>query len=117
MTTPIEPALSAEEWRDVLHPQIERGFPDEADSPQEVADGLHWRSEAECAHRRYARGIALANAALPDDSPYRITRADVGALRALFDELQGVWPGWPVNGPDQTVYRLADKLAALLPPE
>lgn len=109
----VPPALSAEQWRDALHPQIERGFPDEPDNPIEIANALNWRSEAACAHGRYEEGIAFANAALPDDSPYKITRRDVELLREAGEAL----PDYGAKALGDLLVALAAKLHALLPPE
>ncbi len=79
MEDSIAPALSAEEW--AFRSGITLGV-----------------------HGSLPRMIALANAALPDDSPYKITRGDVDALRLE-------------SGPSEAfLFRLAAKLAALLPP-
>ncbi len=61
--------------------------------------------------------IALANAALPDDDPRKITRADVTALRHI--DHSSFCPEDPcTHGCDHAkALRVAAKLAALLPPE
>lgn len=58
--------------------------------------------------------LQLANAALPDDSPYKITRADVDALgvaATLIEDLKYLASGRPAE-----LRVLAAKLAAPLPP-
>jgi hypothetical protein len=62
------------------------------------------------------RTVVIANAALPGDSEYKITHADVDALKALVWIVQQ-------NSTDRGIepatrgFALAAKLAALLPPE
>lgn len=87
MTTnakPIEPALSAEEWKQLAR---NRNF-----------------MAGECEHYAFGNdfegAMAVANAALPDDSPYKITWADFDAL----------------NGRNPEAQIIADKIRALLPP-
>lgn len=62
-----------------------------------------------------AATIALANDALPDDSEYKITRADVQELLAIGAALDS--PEVTMSEEGWYVQRLAAKLAALLPPE
>jgi hypothetical protein len=91
MSTPdqsIEPAFSAEDWAHIL-PACQA-------NPHQT--------------------MALANAALPDDDPRKITRADADGLSRLIDDEfpftgKHVWP--------QAIFlrTLAAKLDALLPPE
>ncbi len=54
--------------------------------------------------------IALANAALPEGSPHRITRADVTMLREAADNDHAAYEHY------DRLTALADKLAAFLPP-
>lgn len=105
----IPPALSAEQWKDALAVAI---------VPNGVSPGCVALFQMYCDEYGYAtyasssdlpKFIALANAALPDDSPNKITRADVAFLNEIAGALySGAW-----SGPAE---RLAAKLAALLPP-
>jgi hypothetical protein len=68
--------------------------------------------------------MALLNAALTDDSPYKITRDDVKLLRVARDagRIEDINPvryaGRPLHFGEQIrLGELAAKLAALLPPE
>jgi hypothetical protein len=94
-TRAIEPALTPEEWQ---------ALPDAAAAVAVMAlPSLRRQPE------RMQIVMALANAALPDDDPRKITWEDVYALRNwdLLDE-----------GKTQLyLKRLAAKLAAFLPPE
>ena len=121
MSEKIKPALTAEEWstlKDGYYVELSgcrigidtdgldvrgRFMGEEATVPRECAPAL----------------MALANAALPDDDPRKITREDVAACRA-FD-----FNFWGMESDSVEVRRadcerlqlLAAKLAALLPPE
>jgi len=95
MNDEITPALTAGEWR-VISATIgenERSFDDQV--------------EILCDADNLPGLIAFLNDSLPDDSPYKITRADVDLVRSSIDRA-----GYP-----ETLIDLADKLAALLPPE
>jgi hypothetical protein len=83
--TDITPALSAEDWREVL-PNIigSQAVPHQT--------------------------MAIANAALPDDDPRKITRADVDAIETAMTHAIG----YQTRG---AIKELRAKLAALLPPE
>jgi hypothetical protein len=98
--THIEPALSAEEWANALHPQVKRGFPEEPDDPYEIALSIGQTASWHTDFCRWPQSLALANAALPDDSPYKFTWAD-------FD----LWAG---RNPEAQI--VADKIRAILPP-
>jgi hypothetical protein len=87
--TDIEPALTAEQWAEVLDGSA-------------GSVGLLMSESAEC--------MARANHYLPDNDPRKITRADVDQLRRL----NKAWLGFEFVG---LIPRLADRLAALLPPE
>lgn len=63
------------------------------------------------------KAIALANAALPDDDPRKITARDVGLLRDIAVGLDAATDIPGAMGCGRTLVRIADKLAALLPPE
>jgi len=121
----MEPALTVEEWAAWrIEPLSLKGqlvVHDDADgleivtyeNPGDVAGMAKFKIDT------WDRGgiagvMALANHALPDDDPRKITRADVENLRdearaqreQYSDEHMGLW----LDG-------LADKLAALLPQE
>lgn len=91
MTDKIEPALTPEEWRDT-----DRAMRQHVGALPERADDL-------------AQVIALANAALPDSDPRKITREDVRACRRETND-------W-FEDRDEMLRGLADRIAALLPPE
>lgn len=68
--------------------------------------------------------IALANAALPDDSQYKITHLAVEMLREaatacerVADEFPGVYVQLSFLGRSKALGLLAERLAALLPPD
>ena len=71
----------------------------------------------------HAAAMALANAALPDDSPHRITAADVVALVQgaetidALDNFAYATPDPATRADADALRRLAAKLRALLPPE
>jgi hypothetical protein len=91
--TDITPALSAEDWREVL-PNIigSQAVPHQT--------------------------MAIANAALPDDDPRKITRADVETVIAGAYAATDEFPLDPdAMALEASLHRVAAKLAALLPPE
>jgi hypothetical protein len=85
---PIEPVLSAEEWREWIEWRA-ANEPGGVDPSHEVS-------------------IALANASLPDDSPYKITQTDIDLIRESHDPAR--------DSHDVALLALAAKLAAFLPP-
>ncbi len=88
-TTKVEPALTAEEW--------ERSRVRSTDYMIEDASGG-------C---EYAKVIALANAALPDTDPHKITAKMVETLRNM----------WYVDQEGEMLLnRIADVLESYLPP-
>lgn len=94
----IPPVLSAEEWRDVQRGATNSGM---------VVFFLSHFARVE----RYNAAAAIANAALPDDHPGKLTWADVEWLRSVLR------PGHTVIASDiKTLHAIAGKLAALLPP-
>ena len=117
--TKIEPALSPEAWRI-------KAFHGLTGYAKVIADG-NGRVGLEIGdkphHAKYwfadddpepmmvglRQLMALANYALPDASPYKITRADVEALNWTHPEM--------TNGEHDEHRRALDKLRALLPPE
>lgn len=110
----ITPALSEEQWAR------------SADGVEEFVWNGRTFSNAGMADDEAARTVAaLANAALPDDDPRKITRADVENLKQIVWELKQGVRDEPPNNPDRVgkyargdaAFSLAAKLAALLPPE
>ena len=111
----IPPALTAEEW--------EQGFADwgvmydhsgvSLGSPSRKGISVYTDGDdVDVAADQLPSLIALANHALPDGHPLKITRADVVAARRISHDSGG----WTDENRD-IVERLAAKLAALLPPE
>jgi hypothetical protein len=95
-TEPIPPALTSERWRE-LRPGVSaaRMTTPSADMVDE---------------------IIILNAALPDDSPYKVSGADVINLEAAASAIDGEWAVAP--GTDDlanALHALAAKLRALLP--
>ena len=117
MSEPLENALTPEEWAETRFVPIEH--PDVV--VHDDGDGLEIviypdaytqtvRGEVEDKYKmRFPSDMvgimAVANASLPDDSPYKITRADVEEIRAAPNRI--LW----------NLMAIADKLEALLPPE
>lgn len=94
MSERITPALTPEEWEYAMH--------------EDVRDGLAYEVTYLWGRSRQAGAIALANAALPDDDPRKITRERVNILRELWAECPYEY---------QTALReLADALESYLPP-
>ncbi len=94
MSDELKPALTPEQWR-------------------ALAISGEWRLDGEnllsMRPPAIVACVAMANGALPADSPYKITRADVDALRSISDQAASEFH---VYGLDD----LAAKLSALLPP-
>lgn len=110
----IEPALTAEEWIDSEW----RTTPYEVNSSISVDPSVHllvFRHDREtraipfATPREFAAIIALANHALPDGHPLKITRQDAADMQEIAKH--GDWFGV------SDVARVAAKLAALLPPD
>ena len=107
-TKEIKPALTAEEWAEIKRLSARGYFQATADLPPQL--------RALALDFDQFRAMAVANAALPDDDPRKITRDEV----AMIAEEARVrsWNGTHYDlslAPDWN--RLAAKLAALLPPE
>ena len=120
----IEAALTAEEWA-ATDPDDRRRVGD--DGQPLLQDGVLYVCYETFARQSVPADqlpalIALANDALPSDSEYKITRADVEALAFLLDKADfndsGPYgEGWQSNRMASNVARteaLAAKLAALL---
>jgi len=96
-TRKIEPALSEQEWAAVLETiEIKR--------ERQLAP-----SADQCAH-----DIAVANAALPDSDPRKITRATIEDIRSAAEQIQ-LDPEEYYRG--RRLLSFADALASYLPPE
>lgn len=100
----LDPALSADDWKHVAKYGIDY-------LRAEAGPQMWWNGDD-----GPKAILALANAALPDDSPYKFTRADVALLLELAECVEmEAGDDWRADGPP--LRRLAAKLAALLPPE
>ena len=121
MSDEITPALSADEWARVdagtvgafirgdspgihiVNGEVELSF-----STSVVGDGTYNEDIAiRVSGSQVAELIAICNAALPDDSPYKVTRSDVVCLIGYLT----------YGTSDSRLKSLAAKLAALLPPQ
>jgi hypothetical protein len=120
MMSEMKPALTAEEWaarsrfgKSVLGGSETEGraFLDEESERDGDSSLVITYDSAVVAQAiptdEVLRVIALANAALPDDSPYKITHDDVDVARGMFN---------PGDDRDAMILRLAAKLEALLNP-
>lgn len=97
MSEKIEPALTSQQWAEV-----------------ESYDGPLFYDEAiqNCPPESLPYLIALANAALPDSDPRKITREKVDALRiTLLNKGSAFGKGFGL------VNQIADALSSYLPPE
>src|SRR5689334_156495 len=117
----IPPALTPEQWRDAF-----REVPGTLGPGYAVTDGGTWQytmrgfdtgevsieapdgRDADIGSRHLPALIALANAALPENDPHKLTRDDVSLLESARQDLAGKVA--------DDVRALAAKLAALLPP-
>ena len=111
MTDEIAPALTPEEWR-IYDRAVE--------SAREKGDALiysvrPWIVNAGSTRESLPRAMTIANAALPDDSPYKITRSDLDKLDCAASALRHEYGSDDEDAADLDA--LAAKLAALLPPE
>ena len=120
MAETIAPALTPEEWQQksaLLEAHMGR------DTAVSVVDShfvlrAHdtWRGERYTAAvsatpHHLVRIIALANAALPDDDPRKITRVTIAEIRNAAENVDHEW-----GGPDADLWRIADVLESFLPP-
>lgn len=101
---PIPPALTADEWARVPRPDVTdfTGRYLGSSTAQESDAGAH-------------AIVAVANAALPDSDPRKLTRDDVAALCLAASTIRAEWGDDDPEARD--LRRVATKLAALLPPE
>jgi hypothetical protein len=104
-TTKIEPALSAEQWADLL---TCIGYIDWGTGIVDVVVN----SPAEL--------IAVANAALPDSDPRKITRGKIELLRGLVEFAAGAYDSPALQKETQAeadkAYLVLDALESYLPP-
>lgn len=107
MSYEIEPALTAEEWRDVTPGMYRYYLSNLGDGIDVVRDARADGAEV------LPLLVAIANHALPYGHRLKITREDVAMLRHthVVDEYGDA------AGTDPGLHRLAAKLAALLAPE
>lgn len=113
--TTIGPALTADEWvRADQHARDAANYP-AADNRRVMAD-LAWVGG------RVDAVMALANAALPDGDPRKLTRETVRAMRAAAKVVAGQASGMAgasraaYDGIARDLEAAADAIAALLPP-
>ncbi len=127
MNDELKPALTPEQWTDqrLWRDQPNSGRDDSIDvklhhDPNRGV-GLeisHYDSRDSESYHDYPSDliaiIALANAALPDDSQYKITREDVRAVGRAMEKIRRAFPSEFTVLVD--LKTLAAKIAALLPP-
>ncbi|MGI8765694.1 MAG: hypothetical protein ACR2KM_04150 [Gemmatimonadaceae bacterium] len=117
MTDAIPPALTPQEWDRRMRDSEDR--PVEGDLLTDSSGNLYVAYDSGYVTQQIMEEpqvvMALANAALPDDSPYGISHADVNTLRDVLIEMEDD----PMASPAvyERVKTLIAKLAALLPPE
>ena len=108
--TEIRPALTERQWKEghYLSPGQAEFYLHEASLN---VGGNKWDSDStHDSPDDLAALAAMALAALPDDDPRKITRADVRVLEQAV-------PAISFTGSQDHIARIAAKLAALLPPE
>jgi hypothetical protein len=114
---PIEPALTAEEWLS-RQASVDHGFV-RLDGDAPVLETFDYRDGSTTGlylEHDLAIVIALANAALPNEDPRKITHDDVFVLRQLPAFMRGLGMGNDPEGGARAVTALAAKLASYLPP-
>jgi hypothetical protein len=118
MSDPIQPALSAEEWAKNLN---DRGGLEIQAFPEESSISIQdWgaMSGVTVGSEDLPALIALANAALPDSDPRKITREMVDGLRREADRAEYAdRVGDNAGMTDLDARRIADVLASYLPLE
>lgn len=116
MSDPTAPALSAEEWAKREFAEGDISFDATMGRFTVVMDTWSDYGSTDRDVKRLPALIALANAALPDTDPRKITREMVAQLRRAADLMCEA--KWGVLEPEgNTVARIADALASYLPPE
>lgn len=108
MNEPIRPALTCEEWEDVDEKDI-HGWDD---GNLYVGRPRSKEGDLDITDRPHAL-IALANAALPDDDPRKITHESVAVIRAAGDNAAE----WGHDLAAAVLRGVADGLRSYLPPE
>lgn len=108
MTTPITPALTPDEWRNLSASRTD-GVNAHDLSIKDYRSGLVWLNVGEQSVRVDDRPSMHAIAALAlHEQPFGFSRADVEALRHIASDEPKLAPA---------LVNLADRIAALLPPE
>lgn len=113
MTEDVKPALTADEWASDDFGNAERSgqWVYAANGFSGIVVGWKNKMSGICLGEDILPAVmAVANAALPDDSPCKITRDDVALIHETWEGDRGY-----MNA--DKLRRLSAKLAALLPPE
>jgi hypothetical protein len=120
MSEKIEPALAQADWQAPDYPRTDLAFVEEPMGYAHVDSGPHrieigTRNESGRLEKHwlvhpedFAALIAVANAALPDDDPRKLTLAMVDELMGVADQADSEF------GVD--LFFIADALASYLPP-
>lgn len=117
MGSEITPALTADDWQDAREiGELQLFVMNTAGIPAHLLPARHGY--------RHGMMLALANYALPDGHPLKITREDVEALREAGNWFTK-WSSDTDTDAERVAFNargfglihVADKLAALLPPE
>lgn len=103
MTDRIEPALSSEEWAHAMD--------------EDVREGLAYEVTYLWGSSRPAATIALANAALLDSDPRKITRTKITLLREAADSHRAYDSIEPFHAEAKSLAEFANALESYLPPE
>lgn len=111
--TEVPPALTREQWRESWASENRKDGVPLVEGGMLVVPYDNEVVVQEIPTNQLPRTIALANELLPDDSPYKITRADVNALGALI----GLALEEGFRSDSKAAEPLYDKLTALLRPE
>lgn len=112
----IKAVLSPDHWSVVLVELASTSHPESFAAEQSpVERALVMLRYRETRTLQHAIRMALENAALPNDSPYKITQGDVDFLEWLAEQVRQLNP---ISVDDETtLLRLTSKLESLLPPE